>query len=107
MLAATGVAGCGDDDESEETTESTQAAPTEEAGPDLTSLPLGNQKFSDSPRRGYVYLCNEPMGGAPEAAGGPWIDEGAGTWDAEAKPEVPGKVDWPGEFVIGEGGEIR
>ena len=41
-------------------------------------------------------------------ADGPWIDQEAGTWNAEEKVEVPGQVDWPTrKFVVGEGGEQR
>ncbi len=104
LAISLGAAACGDEDEEGGGGGGTETAAAAE--PDLTALPLGNQKFSDSPRRGYVYLCNEPMGG-PAVAGGPWIDEEAGTWNAEEKPEVPGMVDWPGEFEIGEGGEVR
>ena len=99
------IAGCGDDDDSDSTdTATTTTAET----PDLTALPLGDNKFSTSPRRGYVYLCQEPAGGAPAAATDlPWIDQQANTWDAEAKVEVPGQVEQPSEFVVGEGGEQR
>jgi YHYH protein len=101
-----GAIGCGDDDD-----ESTNTA-TEETvavhGPDLTALPLGNDKFTNSPKRGYVYLCNEPVEGvAPTANVGPWVDEAAGTWNADEKPVVPGEVTWPSEFEVGEGGELR
>jgi hypothetical protein len=100
-LGCDGDDGGGDSDT--QATETTAAEP-----PDLTALPLGNDKFSDSPRRGYIYLCNEPMEGiAPAANVGPWIDEQAGTWNAEQKPVVPGQVEWQSRFEIGEGGEIR
>ena len=99
-----GAIGCGDDDDDSDSGETTTA---QAVGPSLTALPLGDDKFSDAPRRGYVYLCGEPMGGAPEAATGPWIDEKAGTWNAEEKVAVPGQVEHQSRFEIGEGGELR
>ena len=100
-----GAIGCGGDDDSD-TTEATTTATAE--APDLTALPLGDDKFSDAPRRGYVYLCQEPGGGAPTAATDlPWIDQQAGTWNAEEKVEVPGEVTQQSVFQVGEGGEQR
>jgi len=47
------------------------------------------------------------MGARPTVTG-PWIDQEAGTWNAEEKVAVLGQVDWPeAEFAIGEGGELR
>ena len=106
IAASLALTACGDDDDDSGATEATTTATAE--APDLTALPLGDDKFSDSPRRGYVYLCQEPAGGAPAAATDlPWIDQQAGTWNAEEKIEVPGQVAQQSEFVVGEGGEQR
>src|SRR5262249_19202557 len=58
-------------------------------------LPLGNHKYSDGPKVGYIYPC-EPRKhfslrlGARRA--GEWIHES--TWDATRKPAVRGEVFW-------------
>lgn len=66
-----------------------------EHGADLTQLPLGDQKESTAPQRGYIWLCGRAEGNLPPApAIGYWIDVEAGTWDATAKPSIAGEVVW-------------
>ena len=98
-----GAVGCGADDDPD-----TGDATTEAAAPDLTALPLGDDKFSGAPKRGFLYLCSEPVdAGVGPTTNGPWIDQQAGTWNADEKIVVPGQVDWPSQFELGEGGEVR
>lgn len=64
------------------------------AGPKLTTLPLGDNKYSTTGAKvGYVYLCNAPRGGGPGAGTvGPWIK--GKTWTPSEKVEVSGNVTW-------------
>ncbi len=59
---------------------------------DLTKLPLGDQKKSSSPQRGYIYLCNVPAGRGGAQADGPWIH--GTTWDLTSKLKIRGAVQW-------------
>ncbi|MEZ4672110.1 MAG: YHYH protein [Anaerolineae bacterium] len=63
---------------------------------DLTRLPLGDYKLSNSAQIGYVYRCgtgaNAGIGGAQ--VDGPWI-KADGTFDFTAKAIVDGDVAWP------------
>lgn len=68
-------------------------------GHDLTRLPLGDGKLSQSPRGGWIWACHTE----PDAGGayrdGPWI-KADGTYDLTAKAVVPGSVTWPYRFDI-------
>ena len=63
---------------------------------DPTQLLLGDGKYSDLPKAGYIYPCDPkhyfsiPLGSHKR---GPWI-QGA-TWDITRKPTVRGDVAWP------------
>jgi YHYH protein len=73
------------------------------------SLPLGDQKISPAPRRGYVYSCltSFPGGGGADQAG-PWINLGAKLWSPGAKPTVEGRVRWPGAAInVSVEGDVR
>lgn len=60
---------------------------------DLTELKVANDHVRTSgPKRGYLYLCNRPMGQGGAQAEGPWID--GSTWDYTQKLLVDGAVDW-------------
>jgi hypothetical protein len=74
-------------------TTTTTAAP--DSTIDLTALPLGDDRYSDSPTVGYVYACQTTFGGGGAQASGPWIDTAAGTWNMLDKIAVPGEVSWP------------
>jgi hypothetical protein len=77
---------------------------------DITNLPIGDYKVSDSPQVGYVYRC----GGAQTDAGaggaqveGPWIRDD-GMFDLTAKAIVDGDVMWDqATFMIILEGENR
>jgi hypothetical protein len=66
---------------------------------DVTKLALGDGKYADSPRAGYVFVCSSRFGGGGAFRDGPWIDATAGTWDATAKLAVQGAVDRQGEIT--------
>ena len=60
---------------------------------DLTKLKVSNDNVRTSgPRRGYLYLCNQPNGQGGAQAEGPWIH--GSTWDYTAKLLVDGAVKW-------------
>lgn len=76
---------------------------------DARSLPLGDGHVSSSPKKGYVYSCQQRFNpNAPSAqASGDWLDENARTWDPDRKPVVDGHVSWPGEITISVEGNSR
>ena len=63
-----------------------------------TRLPLGDKRYSDKPKKGYVYPCNAKSysGTIGAHAIGPWIH--GSTWDATKKISVQGEVYWPEAF---------
>ncbi|MCA9332331.1 YHYH protein [Candidatus Saccharibacteria bacterium] len=65
---------------------------------DYTKLPLGDNKYSSSPKAGYVYSCQTSFNGGGAFQQGPWIDTESGTWDLTRKISVDGDVDWPDAF---------
>lgn len=69
-------------------------------GHDLTALPLGDGKISQSPKVGWIWAChiNPQAGGAQRI--GPWINAANGTYDVTAKAVVPGQVSWPSQFKL-------
>lgn len=63
-------------------------------GIDLTRLPVGDNKTSTEPMRGYIWACQgrvEGIGGAQ--AQGPWFN-GDGTWNRLVKITIDGAVEW-------------
>jgi hypothetical protein len=62
---------------------------------DPTALPLGNGRYSDRPKTGYVYPCDPNTYSIPIGARkkGPWIHENS--WDITTKERVRGVVNWP------------
>lgn len=73
---------------------------------DLTSLELGDGKYSTSPQVGYVYSCMTSFNGGGAQGTGNWIN-GDGTWDATKKAFVDGSVSWPSSFNISINGDQR
>jgi hypothetical protein len=61
---------------------------------DITKLPLGDQKYSNTPKVGYIYLCNTNLNGGGAFQAGPWINQAAKTWDLTKKVTIDGAVDW-------------
>lgn len=64
---------------------------------DRTALPIGTTHVSTTgPASGGLYACTGGVTNGPGAfRAGPWIDEAAGTWNAEEKVAVRGAVRWP------------
>ncbi len=88
------------DDSIAATAEQNQDSPEKDPTPekssiDLTKLPLGTNKFSSSPKVGYVYSCQSSFSGGGAFKTGPWINQSAGTWDLTKKAKVDGSVTWP------------
>lgn len=63
--------------------------------PDHTKLPLGDNKYSASAKKGYVYSCQTSFNGGGAFTQGPWINNSAKTWDLNKKASVDGSVSWP------------
>ena len=63
------------------------------------SLPLGDGKISSSPKKGYVFSCQQQFNpNAPGAqASGAWLT--GNTWDPSKKPTVDGNVRWKNASV--------
>ena len=69
----------------------------------LSRLPLGDSRTSDTPQKGYVMSCMDYSGraGAPGAfRAGPWLDEQAMRWDATRKIAVQGSNPVDGTFSV-------
>jgi hypothetical protein len=61
---------------------------------DLTKLKVANANVRTSgAKRGYLLLCNQPMGQGGAQQEGPWIH--GSTWDYTQKVLVDGAVSWP------------
>jgi hypothetical protein len=80
---------------------------------DLSNLPLGDDRTSDEPRKGYVMSCMQyGQGGGPEGPpgafrAGPWLDEQANRWDATKKIAVQGSNAVNGTFRVTLGNSTR
>lgn len=78
----------------------------EASGVDLTALPVGDGRYSTSPRRGYLYSCRTSFDGGGAGTQGPWFN-GDGTWDLTKKATVDGSVSWPHELEVTLSGGSR
>jgi hypothetical protein len=59
-------------------------------------LPLGDQKYTTSPKKGYIFLCNTNFSANAGAfKDGGWIDSVNGVWHPSKKVTVDGDVSWP------------
>jgi hypothetical protein len=68
---------------------------------DLTRLPLGDNKVSTQPQRGYIWACQTQFNGGGAFTDGPWINQADGTWNRLTKLTVDGEVEWANyEFTI-------
>ena len=75
---------------------------------DTTALPLGDNKVSTSPRKGYIYSCQTQMNGGGAFTAGPWIDQTNRVWDLTQKISVDGAVNWTdATWSISEDGTKR
>ena len=68
-------------------------------GPDQHRLPLGDGKYLDHAKKGYVFSCQTSFGGSGAFRNGPWIDTASGTWDLTQKISVQGSVAWDSRFA--------
>jgi YHYH protein len=73
---------------------------------DKTRLPVGDGKYSTSPKKGYVWTCSQIFRGGGAHASGAWM-RGDGTYDFTAKPIVEGAVSWPSAFKFEVQGHQR
>jgi hypothetical protein len=81
---------------SQVTFKTTQLAANAGSMQDVTTLPLGDNKYTTTgPKKGYIYLCNarSDEGGGGAQANGPWIT--GSTWNLNKKIVIQGKVSWP------------
>lgn len=75
---------------------------------DPKALPLGDGKVSNEPKVGYVDSCTSNFRGGGARHAGNWINESAGTWNAEAKVSVAGSVQWPSaSYAANASGDTR
>lgn len=68
---------------------------------DEAALPLGSDKASTAPERGYEWLCTSgfPSGG-PDVSTLPWVDSSKATWDLQTKVAASGWVTHDDEFSV-------
>lgn len=82
------------------------ASPGVDSSSDLTHLPLGDGKITDTgPRVGYVYVRRMNFREGPSHSGD-WIHSD-GTFDATQKPVVQGAVHWNSQLTINVEGDER
>jgi hypothetical protein len=64
------------------------------------ALPIGDGRYATAPKKGYVFSCQTSFpANAPGAfRNGPWINDGAGTWNPAEKISVQGSVDHGGQI---------
>lgn len=79
---------------------------TASAAIDKTRLPVGDEKYGSSAKRGWVYTCQENFMGGGAQGEGPWMN-GDGTWDLTEKIAVRGSVEWDNVFRSSTSGSIR
>jgi YHYH protein len=72
--------------------------------PDQNALPLGDGKLSTQPQKGSFWSCQTGTTGRATPVQ-PWIH--GTTWDATAKPTVPGSVAWTQQVSIKRDGDNR
>lgn len=60
---------------------------------DVTKLPLGDGKVTNSAKKGNVFSCSSTFRGGGAEHAGDWIS--GDTWNLDAKPHVEGEVEWP------------
>ncbi len=80
----------------EQTPTSGESVASVSHAPDHTKLPLGDNKYSTSAKKGYVYSCQTSFNGGGAFTQGPWINASTKTWDLSKKATVDGNTSWPG-----------
>ncbi len=75
----------------------------------LMNLPVGDEKVSSSPQRGYIYSCQTEFNGGGAFAAGPWFSNDMKTWDYTEKEDVTvsGSVNWDHELTVTVNGTKR
>jgi hypothetical protein len=73
---------------------------------DLTRLPLGDNRHSTEPKRGYIWPCRIDKDAGGAFRDGPWI-RSDGTFDFTRKAVVDGSVMWPSRFTMSREGNRR
>jgi YHYH protein len=71
---------------------------------DPTNIPLGTDKSTTTPKRGYLYRCGGTPHGGPPVTIPPWVDTSAKTWDATSKLASGGKVSRTATFKATQSG---
>lgn len=92
---------------SSETKENETSLKTSANPPDHTKLPLGDDKYSTSPKKGFIYSCQTTFNGGGAFTTGPWVDKNAKTWDFSKKVFVDGEVSWTPSITNTINGEER
>jgi hypothetical protein len=99
------AAGCTSNEKPADQTPSTSALSTSTSSIDLRKLPLG--RTVSEPTVGGLWACRtDPDAGGAQSAG-PWIDEGANTWDATRKISVSGEKRWSNRFATATTNDTR
>jgi YHYH protein len=73
---------------------------------DLSRLPIGDGKLSNSPKVGWIWPCHVESNAGGSFRNGPWI-KANGTYDLSAKAVVDGNVTWPHRFKMARQGDQR
>ena len=93
------------------TTTTTMASTTTTTTPvhtvDPTHLPVGDGKWTTTPKRGYLYTCQTTFTGGGAQAKGPWFNSDGTTWDSTKKGEVDGSVSWSSQLTSAISGSYR
>ncbi len=72
---------------------------------DLHQLPLGDNRVSSTPARGYIMSCRSRFGRGGAEGNAPWIH--GQTWDWTEKFAVSGRVVWPQAAFRIDVGEVN
>lgn len=72
-------------------------------------LPVGDNKYvTDTPKKGYVYLCHAPNGQEGGAGSrGPWFTNNNTQYDINKKLHIQGSVSWKGSYTMAVSGDKR
>jgi len=74
---------------------------------DKHHLPVGDDMYSSSPKKGWVYTCQSSFNGGGAQAEGPWFNDDGKTWDLTDKIAVRGSVRWGSVFNTTISGSVR
>jgi hypothetical protein len=74
---------------------------------DLTKLPLGDKKYTSTPKIGYIDTCQSSFSGGGAGSKGPWFNADGTTWNGTTKQKVSGSVHWTSSFNMTVDGDQR